>query len=112
MKIQTIINPVKRRIHFVVNATDYPNSLEKRLAVRDDHLKRAAVLKERGFILIGGATLTNNTMTGSFLLINADNQEQVEEYIKTDIYSLTKVWQKVEIKQFKMAAISSHLMQK
>lgn len=103
------ITKTSRSIHFIVNASDHPNALAKRLAVREEHLERATNLKKNGFILLGGATVRNGQMDGSFLLVNAESKAQVEEYINTDVYHLEKVWKTIEIKEFKMAAISPFL---
>ena len=81
----------KRHIHYIVVARDYPDGLARRLEARPAHLERAAELKKTGFILIGGATMQEDKMDGSFLLINAKSRKQVEEYILSDPYVQKKV---------------------
>ena len=102
----------RKSIHYIVLAKDHPNSLEKRLACREEHLLRANAEKLTGFILLGGATLDDineSTMDGSFLLFNAKSRDEVENFLSTDPYVVGGVWKDIVIKRFNMAAISSYL---
>lgn len=103
-------------ICYILLANDYPDALEKRLAAREDHLNRANAQKERGFILLGGATLSEETqkMDGSFILFEANSVQEVKEYALTDPYVVKKVWDphSLTIKRFNLAALSPHLVAK
>ena len=39
---------------YVINGEDVPNSLEKRMAVRPEHLKRIQALQEEGRLILAG----------------------------------------------------------
>ena len=41
-------------MYYMICATDVPDSLEKRLAARPDHLARLEALKSEGLLLIAG----------------------------------------------------------
>jgi uncharacterized protein YciI len=94
----------QRGIQYLVIAKDYQNALEKRLAVREQHLQRAKGAKKDGFILFGGATLSeSNIMDGSMMVFEANSQDEVEAFLSQDPYVKGKVWESWTIKQFKLA---------
>ena len=39
---------------YAIHATDTPNSLKKRLAIRSQHLKRLTLLQNKGRLLLAG----------------------------------------------------------
>jgi uncharacterized protein YciI len=101
----------KRFVNYLVIAKDKPGVLEKRMQCRDAHLERAKISKERGFILLGGATLSErNEMNGSMLIFDAASKEEVEEYMSTDPYTVGGVWDTWTTEPFKLAAVSKKLI--
>ena len=62
-----------------------PQALERRLKVREEHLKRIEQLKKAGEFLFGGAIL--------------------DESLKNEPYIKGGVWEIIEIKPFRMAKI-------
>ncbi|WVF68225.1 hypothetical protein IAT40_002990 [Kwoniella sp. CBS 6097] len=95
---------------FLVYAPDYPNYLEKRLAVRKEHLERGA---KDDFVLYAGPitpkegdsarTLPSHlaadtpNIAGSFSVWQMDNLEKVWERIKEDVYWRAGVWDKEKL---------------
>ncbi|WVQ70676.1 hypothetical protein IAR50_000198 [Cryptococcus sp. DSM 104548] len=91
---------------FLVYAPDYPDYLEKRLAVREEHLARAKPDNESGIVLYSGpilpqpgtkareATLPEGTpnIAGSFMVYKMDTLEQVWDRLKEDVYWRAGVW--------------------
>ncbi|KAK7190815.1 hypothetical protein DPSP01_007915 [Paraphaeosphaeria sporulosa] len=96
---------------WLVIAPDFEGALEKRLAVRGEHL--AGLKKDdESFWLWGGAMLEEPItegqapkMKGSAMLIGASSREEVVERLKKDVYVKGEVWDwsKVQIIPFKSA---------
>jgi uncharacterized protein len=97
---------------YLVMIPDHPNSLQKRLAVRPKHLEKLKPHLESGDVVFGGATLSTHPkdgeqpdMTGSCMLIKAESEEAVREWVKGDEYSKGEVWdfEKMQITPFRCA---------
>jgi uncharacterized protein YciI len=93
---------------FLILADDYQDAeaLNRRLSVREEHLKRVRADKTKGKFIFGGAKLsTENKMIGSMLVVQFDNEEEVMEWIHLDPYVTGKVWEHFEVLPFKVAAV-------
>jgi uncharacterized protein YciI len=83
-----------------------PEALQRRLNVREEHLKRVSLLKNSGEILFGGAILDNNgKMIGSMIVYDFPDRQSLEERLQDDPYLKEKVWEKTEIHPFRLAKI-------
>jgi uncharacterized protein YciI len=81
-----------------------PEALQRRLKVREEHLKRISLLKKSGEFLLGGAILDNNgKMIGSMIVYDFPDRQSLEERLKDEPYLTGKVWEKTEIKPFRLA---------
>ena len=81
-----------------------PEALQRRLNVREEHLKRISLLKSSGEFLFGGAILDNNgKMIGSMIVYDFPDLQSLEERLKDEPYLTGKVWEKTEIKPFRLA---------
>ena len=94
-------------------ATDYTDAetYSRRLLVREEHMARAKVAKERGFLIAGGAILadqgpnvenTERKMVGSLFIFEAEGEEQIRQEIEQDPYVINKVWERYEIWPFQL----------
>lgn len=99
----------KRLRHFIVQATDYSDALPRRLETRSKHLERTSSYKKQGFLLMGGAVVDNSKMIGSIMLFNANDKKSVQEWIQSDPYYTSRVWEKVEINEFLLGMVSPHI---
>ena len=93
---------------FLVLADDYKDAdaLNRRLSVREEHLKRVRVDKTTGKFIIGGAKLsTDNKMIGSMLVVEFDTENEVRDWINKDPYVTGKVWEHIEVLPFRVAAV-------
>ncbi|KAJ9107740.1 hypothetical protein QFC21_001201 [Naganishia friedmannii] len=98
---------------YVCHCPDYPNSLDKRLSVREAHLKDAGKDKEDGVSLFGRAFLTpeystssvnpapavpagqpNPGMAGSVMILKFPTIEACWDRLKRDKYWEAGVWDK------------------
>ena len=79
------------------------NALERRMKVREEHLKRISVLKSSGNFLYGGAILDDSgKMIGSSILYEFPDRQALDEKLKEEPYLTEGVWQKVEIRPFRI----------
>ncbi len=82
---------------------DDAQALERRLKVRKAHLKQAAVMKEKGHLIEGGAILNDEgQMIGSTLYCRFDSRQELDQWITNDPYRLGHVWVKIEVKTIKL----------
>ncbi|KAI0644891.1 hypothetical protein C8Q79DRAFT_912402 [Trametes meyenii] len=94
-------SPSPQKNYFLVYAPDGPNSHRGPLA--EEHMKQNEGAFKSGFIRLGGGLLPPGTkstdsdalqkLTGSFVIVQAETEEQVWEAFKKDIYYTSgKVW--------------------
>ena len=93
---------------YFITAYDYTTSgtLEKRLAARPDHLAAMQKLKEKGNFVTGGAFLNEKEeMIGSALILQFETEQELEHWKANDPYVTSGVWERVEVKAFKIAQV-------
>ncbi|OAP60901.1 hypothetical protein AYL99_05903 [Fonsecaea erecta] len=97
---------------WLVIVPDHPNALEKRLAVRPQHLQGLKPKIDAGIVVFGGATLSQQpaegetpNMTGSAMLIKANTEQEVRDFLDSDPYTKGGAWDasKAQIMPFKCA---------
>ncbi len=87
------------------DATD-SEAYERRLRARPEHLEKVALLKTSGEFLLGGAILDENgKMTGSMIVYEFPDRSALEERLKDEPYVTQNVWEKIEIRPFRLAKI-------
>jgi hypothetical protein len=96
---------------YLVQIPDFPNALDKRLAVRPQHLKDVTPKVNAGKVVMGGATLSKQPaegeqpdMTGSVMIIKADSEQEVRDQIEADVYTKGGAW---DVKNAKIWAFKS-----
>jgi uncharacterized protein YciI len=83
-----------------------PGAMERRMKVREEHLAKVAVLKREGIVLFGGAILDDEgKMIGSTIVYEVTDRQALDERLKEEPYIFGKVWEKFEIKPFRLAKI-------
>ena len=83
-----------------------PEALPRRMSVREDHLKGISILKKAGEYLFGGAILDDDgKMIGSMIVYNFPDRKSLEEKLKNEPYLNEGVWEKMEIKPFRLPKI-------
>jgi hypothetical protein len=91
---------------YVVIAKDGtdPEAVARRLAVREKHLEAVKPAVAAGIVQVGGALLNQEgTMIGSMMVLEAESEEAVREFLSKDIYSQGNVWQSFDIYRFQRA---------
>lgn len=80
--------------------------MDRRLAVRPKHFDGARQLKAAGQFVLGGALLDpDGKMIGSMMLLDFKSMEELNDWLKSEVYVTGKVWERIDIKPFKQAEI-------
>jgi len=93
---------------YMINGTDVPNSLEKRLSVRPQHVERLKALQDQGRLLLAGPLPAIDSddpgdagFTGSLIVAEFDSLEAAKEWADADPYIGAGVYESVTVKPFK-----------
>ena len=93
---------------YLVTAYDYTTdgALPHRMSVRPHHLDGAKELKANGNYVIGGAILNDEgNMIGSVMIVQFETEEELQAWQLREPYITQKVWETVDIKPFRVAAV-------
>ena len=89
---------------YILRALDYTDegATDRRMKVRDDHFAYLNPRVKEGFAICGGAVLDETgKMIGSTIVFNC-SREELDEYLKSEPYVVGKVWEKLEINEYKL----------
>ena len=92
-------------MQFLVTAHDFKDddAINRRQAVRAEHLQGATKLMHAGVLLSAGAFLNDEKkMVGSSLLYEIDSKDDLIKLLDSDPYTLGKVWETYEIQEIKL----------
>ena len=93
-------------MQYVVHALDFPDALERRLAVREAHLEGVRHMKAHGPFHLGGALLDDEgRMVGSMMLIEMEDDAAVQAWLRDEVYVTGRVWDKVEVRPLRAAPV-------
>lgn len=93
---------------YLISALDFTDgkALERRIHTRPLHLETARKLKASNNFIAGGAILNDaGDMIGSSLIVQFETDQQLSGWLAIEPYLLFKVWEKVDIKPFKVADV-------
>jgi len=86
---------------FVLTCIDHPNALERRMSVRAAHL--AYVAEHVAMVRLAGPLLdAAGQMAGSMFIIEAPDAAVVEAFSSRDPYRMANVFERVEIRPWKI----------
>ncbi|MDX2423247.1 MAG: YciI family protein [Amphritea sp.] len=93
---------------YAIISEDKPDSLEKRLAVRSEHLARLEALRDQGRLLVAGPHPAIDSeepgpagFTGSLVIAEFASLEQAQAWADEDPYINAGVYQQVIVKPYK-----------
>lgn len=87
------------------DATDV-EAPDRRLKSRSEHLEKIAHVKRAGQFLFGGAILDEDQkMIGSMILYETADRQELDKLLLDEPYIYNKVWEKIEIRPFRIAKI-------
>ena len=85
-------------MQFVIKAYDGENMLEKRMAVRPQHLEGMKKLG-RHIVCAGGILDEEGNMKGSALIVDFEDRAALDEYLKNETFVVEHVWEKIEVER-------------
>jgi uncharacterized protein YciI len=75
-------------------------ALDRRMAVREDHIARNDKLRDAGHLLYAVAILDDGgKMIGSSLIYEFESRADLDDWLNVEPYIFGNVWQKIEISQ-------------
>jgi uncharacterized protein len=93
-------------MRFVIIARDHEgrDAVQRRLAVREDHLAAIRPYVESGRILVGGAMLDEHgDMIGSVLIVDFADREELDVWLERDPYVTRGVWASIDVRPYRPA---------
>jgi uncharacterized protein YciI len=95
-------------MYYSIVGTDRENSLEARLKVRSEHIKRIEELRDSGRLLLAGPNPAIDSedpgptgFSGSLNVAEFQDLDAAREWAEQDPYTLTGVFSDVVVKPFK-----------
>ena len=95
-------------MQFILTAFDGTDAsaLERRIRCRPEHLEKIGHVKKAGKFLCGGAILDDDgRMIGSMILYEVSDRAELDRILLDEPYINNKVWEKIDIRPFRMAKI-------
>jgi uncharacterized protein YciI len=93
---------------YAIIGQDVDDSLEKRMSVRADHIKRLQDLQDEGRMLLAGPNPMIDSedpgpagFSGSIIVAEFDSLEAAQAWADADPYLAAGVYEKVTVKPFK-----------
>ena len=93
---------------YAIMAEDVPNSLEKRLNARSDHLARLAELQNQGRLLLAGPFPAIDSLdpgaagfTGSLIVAEFGDLAAAKDWADADPFVIADVYANVTVKPFR-----------
>ena len=93
---------------YLITGYDHTDTeaLERRMGVRELHLERVRKLKESGNHILGGAILNDQgMMIGSMMVMQFETEEALNDWLEHEVYITAKVWDRVDIRPFRVAEL-------
>jgi uncharacterized protein YciI len=100
------------RMQYIVTGYDGNDekAMERRLAVREEHLKSVERRFKAGEHLYGMAILDDDgKMIGSVMVVDYPSREELDNWLKVEPYVVGNVWQKIDIKPCRVAPLFMEL---
>ena len=74
------------------------NALDRRMGVRPRHLQNMMKLKDEGHVMAAGGLIEDGgRLAGSYLVMDFESREALDDYLKTEPYVTAGVWQDIKI---------------
>ena len=94
--------------YFVLTCTDHEGSLEKRLAIRPQHVERLQQLDDAGRLIAAGAHPKDPNdpqagFLGSTIIVEFDSREALDAWLLDEPFLKHGIYASIEIKPFNKA---------
>lgn len=81
-------------------------ALERRMKARPAHFDNSRRIKASGNFVLGGAMLNDEgKMIGSTMVLQFETREELQQWVDTEPYITGNVWQKIDIRPFRVADV-------
>jgi len=93
-------------MQFMITAYDGNDeeAMNRRMAVREDHLSGIRLLIEGGNFIAGGAILDEaDQMIGSTLYVEFTNRQAMDNWLSNDPYVIAGVWKDISVQPIRLA---------
>ncbi|WP_374164886.1 YciI family protein [Arcticibacter sp. MXS-1] len=93
---------------YLITGTDFTDeqALERRMAVREEHLEGARKLKANNNLIVAGAFLDDTgKMAGSSMVVQFETEDELKSWLDNEPYINERVWETVDIKPFRVANV-------
>lgn len=97
-------------MQFIINAYDGTDdkALERRMAVRTEHLENMKKVQEIGKVTCAGGLLNKEgKMIGSFLVMEFDTEELFNQYLESEPYIKRGVWEKIQVEKCNVVILNN-----
>lgn len=93
---------------FVLTCTDHEGTVEKRLAIRPQHLARLNALDEQGRLIVAGAMPKDPSnphagFYGSTMIVDFDSREALDVWLADEPFLTQGVYAHIDVKPFNQA---------
>lgn len=93
---------------FVVSCTDREGTVEKRLAIRPQHLARLEQLNAEGRLIVAGAMPKDPAnpqagFYGSTIIVDFDSREDLDTWLEDEPFLKEGVYAQIDVKPFNKA---------
>ena len=93
---------------FVVSCTDQEGTVEKRLAIRPQHLARLQKLNDEGRLIVAGAMPKDPSnpqagFYGSTIIVDFDSREDLDTWREDEPFLKEGVYAQIDVKPFNKA---------
>ncbi|MBQ9662829.1 MAG: hypothetical protein IJV40_06730 [Oscillospiraceae bacterium] len=89
------------------------DALARRMSVRPRHLENITSVKERGRVICaGGITDSTGSPVGSFLIMEFDTREMLDEYLASEPYVTGNVWKDIKIETCNVVIMNDEIVGK
>ena len=85
---------------YLITCIDKPNSLEKRLSIRERHIDYLTRFRSK-LVTAGPLICKDGKPYGSLLILDFKIRSELDDFLKNDPYSLEGLFEEVIIKEFK-----------
>ena len=92
-------------MQFIIRAYDGENMLDKRLAVRPQHLENMSKVDGK-VICAGGLLDEDGKLKGSALVMEFDSRENLGKYLASEPYIIEHVWERVEVENMNVVIVN------
>ena len=94
--------------YFVLTCTDHEDTLEKRLAIRPQHVERLQKLDDEGRLIAAGALPKDPNdpqagFLGSTIIVEFESREALDAWIQEEPFLKEGIYAKIEVKPFNKA---------